>query len=285
MDVSAPSLVLLASQALPRERDLTALRDRHGVPIIAVVPDTDGVKSALRHGAYATLLEPLDKEILGLTIRSLARPTVVAPFRAARQEHSVGGLTVSIVNHSVVNGGVRHQLTPTEWQLLAFFLAFPGRVHSRRALAVGAWGLGYANRGDQVELFVSRLRRKVERDPARPDLILTAPGGGYKLRLDSGPTGARSAQRAPAALRNAATATGWHSLYTKLINEAEQAVASLGALGTGAREPGFEADAALLVAHAAHFRRRLAEWSPAVPADARSATAATEPGADGRASR
>lgn len=91
----------------------------------------------------------------------------------------LGALEIFPVRQTVVNGGHTHRLTPTEWQLLAHLMAHPGEVLSRAQLATGAWGPGFASRASEVEVYISRLRKKLEWDGGR--LIETVRGSGYRL--------------------------------------------------------------------------------------------------------
>lgn len=92
----------------------------------------------------------------------------------------LGPLEVLPMRQTVINGTRVHRLTPTEWQLLAYLMARPGEVLSRSELAVGAWGAGFASRDSEVEVYVSRLRKKLETAHGAR-LIETVRGSGYRL--------------------------------------------------------------------------------------------------------
>lgn len=91
------------------------------------------------------------------------------------------GFRVDAGRHVVEMEGRRALLTPNEWQLFAALLAAPGRTWTRADLAVTAWGPGFAGRHGEVEVYISRLRRKLESNPRRPLLIETVRGAGYRL--------------------------------------------------------------------------------------------------------
>jgi len=90
----------------------------------------------------------------------------------------VGGVEVVMARQAVRYDGTSARLTPTEWQLLLFFLGNPDVVLSRSTLAAGAWGDGYEGRDSEVEVYISRLRRKL--GPAGRHLE-TVRGQGYRL--------------------------------------------------------------------------------------------------------
>ena len=104
-----------------------------------------------------------------------------APRLFARDVVRLGAADVMVARQAVRHSGRTQRLTPTEWQLLAFLLAHPSVVHSRVDLAAGAWGPGFAERNSEVEVYVSRLRRKL--GPAGA-LLETVRGRGYRLLLE-----------------------------------------------------------------------------------------------------
>ena len=79
-----------------------------------------------------------------------------------------------------LEGDVR--LTPTEWHLLEVLLRNPGKLLSHRQLLNDVWGPGYDNAGGNLRLYMAQLRRKLERDPARPRWLITEPGMGYRYQ-------------------------------------------------------------------------------------------------------
>lgn len=85
--------------------------------------------------------------------------------------------------------GRRKVLSPTGWQLFAFLLSHPQRTLDREEPARGAWGDGYgaAQRRAEIDLYICRLRRKLERDSRRPALIETVRNSGYCLTVVPSP--------------------------------------------------------------------------------------------------
>jgi two-component system response regulator MtrA len=71
-------------------------------------------------------------------------------------------------------------LTPLEFDLLVCLARKPGQVFSREALLQEVWGYRHAADTRLVNVHVQRLRAKIERDPERPDIVLTVRGVGYK---------------------------------------------------------------------------------------------------------
>jgi two-component system, OmpR family, KDP operon response regulator KdpE len=74
------------------------------------------------------------------------------------------------------------RLTPTEWHLLEVLLRNPGKLLSHRQLLHDVWGPGYDNAAGNLRLYMAQLRRKLEKDPARPRWLITEPGMGYRYQ-------------------------------------------------------------------------------------------------------
>jgi two-component system response regulator RegX3 len=72
-------------------------------------------------------------------------------------------------------------LTQSELKLLVFLAREPGRVYSRRQIMQHLWDSDYIGDERAADLHVSNIRRKIERDPERPERLVTVRGAGYKL--------------------------------------------------------------------------------------------------------
>jgi DNA-binding response OmpR family regulator len=174
-------LVLVGLAELPSiAEELDRLTERVEAPIVVLGDEEADLKLALRHGASLGVRTPFDAELLALSIEALLQHRSLRALLT--QAVMVGDLRVSLANHTVERQGRRQVLSPTEWQLFAFLLLHPGRTFDRDRLASGAWGQGYSGRETEVELYIHRLRRKVERDPRRPEIIETHRNHGYRLR-------------------------------------------------------------------------------------------------------
>jgi DNA-binding response OmpR family regulator len=181
------------------EAVLSMLRQAVDTPILAFVQDAEETKAALRSGADYDLPKPFDPEVFKVAVEAVLRRAGATPTTPSllptTEPVTVQDLKVYPDRRTVERDGRRKVLSQTEWQLFAFLLRQPGRTFSRRELAAGAWGPGYASRSGQAELYVSRVRRKVERDPQRPRIIETVRGAGYRLILD--PDALRALEAAP----------------------------------------------------------------------------------------
>ena len=180
-------VVLNYTAVLSPDLDFARLLGLFEGPLVVLADGGGDLKAALKSGATLALLKPFDPEFL-LAIRAVFRRT--GSLRSMLTGGTnLGDLWVRLANHTVERAGRRQVLGPGEWQLFAFLLANPGKTFSRDDLALGAWGTGYRGRASQVELYISRLRRKVERNPHRPQVIVTVRGEGYRLMAEEGAQG------------------------------------------------------------------------------------------------
>jgi two-component system, OmpR family, KDP operon response regulator KdpE len=89
-----------------------------------------------------------------------------------------GSIRLDITRHSVTRAGQVVSLTATEFRLLQYLMTNPGRIVPTAELLKEVWGLQDPRASGVVRVYMHRLRRKVEQDPARPDLLHTIPGVG-----------------------------------------------------------------------------------------------------------
>ena len=94
-----------------------------------------------------------------------------------------GRLFIDEARRNVTVDGVVRDVTPTEWNVLLALAAQPGRVYSRSELINRARGHEFEGYERSVDSHIKNLRRKIERNPAQPEIVLTVIGGGYRLGL------------------------------------------------------------------------------------------------------
>lgn len=92
------------------------------------------------------------------------------------------GLKMDVSRRVVTVDEHQVSLTPTEYEILRLLLENAGKVLTHRQLLRRVWGTPYEDEMHILRVNISNLRRKIERDPARPHYVLTEPGVGYRLR-------------------------------------------------------------------------------------------------------
>ncbi|MFE9995980.1 response regulator transcription factor [Streptomyces avermitilis] len=155
------------------------MRGRGPVPVIMLTArgDEDDRILGLEVGADDYVTKPFSPRELVLRVESVLRRT--RPATAPRPLHA-SGLALDPAARRATKDGEELALTIREFDLLAFFLRHPGRAFSREDLMREVWGWDFGDLST-VTVHVRRLRGKVEDDPARPRLIQTVWGVGYRF--------------------------------------------------------------------------------------------------------
>lgn len=134
----------------------------------------------LKLGADDYLIKPFDMLELMARIEALLRRAQTAPDTEAGS-FAFGEARVDFRRAEVTRGGESVELTPLEYRLLRYFIEHRGEALTRDRLLDDVWGYNASIATRTVDQHVASLRQKIERDPARPDHILTRYGLGYKF--------------------------------------------------------------------------------------------------------
>ena len=136
----------------------------------------------LLDGADDYLPKPCEPAELLARVKALFRRSQPQAASADSRLLSAGGLQLDPLRHTVaLPTGKAADLTPTESQLLHCLMRNPGKILTREILIAHAWGDTEGRDVGQVDVYIRRLRVKVEQDPANPRLIKTVWGLGYKF--------------------------------------------------------------------------------------------------------
>jgi len=166
---------------------LKELRIFSAIPVIVLSgrgADTDKIKG-LEMGADDYLSKPFNPDELIGRIEAVRRRLEPAETRKRLKLLSFENLTVDFDKHLVVVGGEEKQLTNIEWLLLNELARNAGRLVTYHHLLTTIWGAEYRDDVQLVRAWISRLRRKIEKDPDNPRLIRTLPKVGYIMNLPS----------------------------------------------------------------------------------------------------
>jgi two-component system KDP operon response regulator KdpE len=154
------------------------------VPIIVLTArgqEGDKIR-ALDSGADDYVTKPFSMGELHARIRVALRHRSQAASDRDSGAFEVGDLQIDFARRRVAVGGSEIRLTPIEYRLLTTLARHAGRVLTHEQLLREVWGPGYTSQHHYLRVYMAQLRHKVERDPARPRLLLTEPGVGYRLR-------------------------------------------------------------------------------------------------------
>ncbi|HEY2939332.1 MAG TPA: response regulator transcription factor [Gaiellaceae bacterium] len=181
----APSLVLL-DVMLPGETDGLALcrwiRSTSELPVILLTARGDEADRivGLELGADDYVTKPFSPRELATRVKTVLRRA--RPVAPPREWLVVGPLEIDAARHEARRDGRLLTLTAKEFELLWFLAAHPNRVFSRDQLMDRVWGYSAALDTGTVTVHIRRLREKLEEHPARPRLLETVWGVGYRLR-------------------------------------------------------------------------------------------------------
>jgi two-component system, OmpR family, KDP operon response regulator KdpE len=166
---------------LPGERLLTMIRAVSDVPVVvATARDDEGlVVRLLDAGADDYVVKPFDPSQLEARVRAVLRRTAGGGSAPPTPVHRVGGLTVDRARHVAEVDGRVLDLTPLEFDLLAYLAAHPGRVVTRRELLREVWQR--TDSGRTVDVHLSWLRRKLGESAEEPRFLHTVRGVGVRL--------------------------------------------------------------------------------------------------------
>ncbi len=178
-----PDLILLDimlpdSDGLEICRAIRSTVELAGTPVIfltAKASETDRIVG-LELGANDYIVKPFFVRELVARVRVHLRDHPAAP-----KVLKAGPLELNTTNFQVRLGAGHVPLTATEFKLLEFLMRHPGAVYSRDQLLDAVWGHGRAVTARTVDVYILRLRQKIEADPANPAFILSSRGFGYSF--------------------------------------------------------------------------------------------------------
>jgi DNA-binding response OmpR family regulator len=185
LDVMLPVLSgLEVCRILRREMDVAILM------LSARAEEVDRVVG-LELGADDYVTKPFGvRELMARIRATLRRSQRLQPNRSEEgtgEDGDVSGILrtrvfeLDVLRHTALRDGRPMQLSPKEFQLLAFLIRNRGRVFQREQLVEKLWGYDYDGTSRTVDVHIRSLRRKMEDDPANPEYLVTVHGLGYKF--------------------------------------------------------------------------------------------------------
>ena len=191
-------------------RETLALASSHGPDLVILdlgLPDTDGLRivselrgwtqtpiivvsargreqdkvQALDLGADDYLTKPFGSQELLARVRVALRHASRAPGPEPGAVFRAGPLTVDLAYRKVSVDDQPIHLTPLEYRLLETLIEHFGKVLTHRQLLERVWGPAHVDQTQYLRVYMAQLRRKIEPDPARPRLLKTETGVGYRL--------------------------------------------------------------------------------------------------------
>jgi two-component system KDP operon response regulator KdpE len=186
------------SQAAARQPDLIlldlGLPDRDGLEVISSVRQWGQIPILVlsARGQEKDKIAALDLGADDYVAKPFAVGELLARIRAALRRASArmdapgslvrfGTVEVDLEKRVVRVDSQEIHLTPNEYKLLQVLIQHAGRVLTQRQLLNGVWGPQHTEQAQYLRVYIAQLRRKLERNPARPKYLQTEPGVGYRL--------------------------------------------------------------------------------------------------------
>jgi len=180
--VNHPSLIILdlGLPDLDGLNVLKSLREWYQKPIIilSVRNSEDDIIKALDFGANDYLTKPFRTGELLARIRVVLRHTQVV---TENQLLTFGTLSIDLASHTAKKNNEVLKLTSTEYSILALFAKNEGRVLTHQYILKEIWGYSYIEQTQYLRVFVAQLRKKIEDNPSKPNLLITESGIGYRF--------------------------------------------------------------------------------------------------------
>lgn len=185
MDRQRPDLVVLdiIMPSMDGLEVLKRIREKSGVPVILLTAkgtDSDKIMG-LELGADDYLPKPFNPEELMARVRAVLRRSQMREATGTSNKLVCGNIVIDLDRRTVYVNGKAVVLSRTEWQLLQQLCANAGRVMLHEDLLTRTWGPEYRDDVQYLRVWISRLRQKLEENPAEPKYIRTVQGIGYIL--------------------------------------------------------------------------------------------------------
>jgi two-component system, OmpR family, response regulator len=160
------------------------LRSRSQVPIIMLTAKDDETDKVLglEMGADDYITKPFSVREFRSRVRAALRRSDMLRGRVGGEPIHAGEIEIDFERRAVTARGDLARLTYVEFELLATLARAPGRVMTREMLLEQVWGDSAYRDPRTIDVHIRHLREKLERDPRRPEYLLTVRGVGYRFR-------------------------------------------------------------------------------------------------------
>lgn len=160
------------------------IRQTSLVPIIiltALGEESDKVH-AFDMGADDYLTKPFGTGELLSRVKAVLRRARWSEFPTINEQITRGEIAADLERHEINVRGTLLNLTPTEFNLLVYMMRHAGKALSHRLILQNVWGPEYGEEAEYLRVYMGKLRQKIEKDPLKPEYLLTERGIGYRFK-------------------------------------------------------------------------------------------------------
>ncbi|AHY45939.1 Response regulators consisting of a CheY-like receiver domain and a winged-helix DNA-binding domain [Rubrobacter radiotolerans] len=161
---------------------LKEIREKSDVPVVLLTAKSQSVDKVvgLELGADDYITKPFDTKELLARIKAILRRFGRREGESQAGVVRLGGLELDQNGYTVSRDGEAVDLTPTEFRILALLMNRPGQAFTRAQISEAVSTSSHYLASRYIDVHISRLRGKVERDPSKPEIIQTVPSVGYR---------------------------------------------------------------------------------------------------------
>lgn len=180
-----PDIILLDLNIPDMKGDdiIRGIREWSKTPIIIITSrDADeDVIYCFDIGADDYVIKPFNADVLRVRIISAIRKSAIE--ETGESELCNGPLKINLVRHEIFLGDELIAFTPKEYNLLRYFITHRGKMLGHREILREIWGTSHSEDVQYLRVFVRQIREKIEKNPAKPMIITTELGIGYRMEL------------------------------------------------------------------------------------------------------
>ncbi len=153
------------------------------IVVLSARHSEDEKVALLNAGADDYITKPFSTQELAARVRAQLRRALLAALPSADPVVRAEDVAIDLAARRVTRRDEDVHLTPIEWEVLRTLAAQAGRTVTHQQIFDAVWGKAIGNPQQYLRVHITSLRRKIEREPASPRLIVTEPGVGYRFEL------------------------------------------------------------------------------------------------------
>ena len=184
-----PDLIVL-DLGLPDRQGVDVCREirswsRAPIVVLSARHSDEEKVQLLNTGADDYVTKPFSAPEFAARVRAQLRRARLPAQEGVPAVITAYGLTIDLMGRRVTRRKIAIRLTPIEWEILRTLISNAGRTLTHQQIFEAVWGGGAGNAQQYLRVHITNLRRKIEANHARPELIVTEPGVGYRAELPS----------------------------------------------------------------------------------------------------